>query len=36
MGIDKDRILSLIGEIEKSLTILNEYSSIQKKNSLQI
>ena len=31
MGIDKDRILSLIGEIEKSLTILNEYSSIQKK-----
>jgi uncharacterized protein YutE (UPF0331/DUF86 family) len=31
MGIDKDRIVSLIGEIEKSLTILNEYSSIQKK-----
>jgi uncharacterized protein YutE (UPF0331/DUF86 family) len=31
MGVDKERIVSLIGEIEKSLAILNDFSSQQKK-----
>jgi len=31
MAVDKDRIVSLIGEIEKSLTILDDYRSLQKK-----
>ena len=30
MGIDKERIISLIGEIEKALGILREYKQTEK------
>lgn len=30
MGVDKERIVSLIGEIEKSLSVLKEYGQKEK------
>jgi len=30
MGVDKERIMSLIGEIEKSLSVLKEYTQKEK------
>lgn len=30
MGVDKERIVSLIGEIEKSLSVLKEYRQEEK------